>query len=136
MSKYITATYYKDDLSLAVGLTPPPTIKIWDLEDNSLVVDSDPMEEIGQGKYKYLFDNVAGHSYTTQCDTGIVSGLTLRYADGTISSSDTGTGTASEENQEIIIAHLTDIKGPTWTDQSLETIETAIENIQWGGYGR
>lgn len=48
-----------------------------------------------------------------------------------------GGGDATEANQDIIIAHLTDIKGATWNSSTdtLEAIANAIASIDGGGGG-
>jgi hypothetical protein len=62
----------------ATGLTP--TIKIRDLADNLLVVDGDPMTEVGDGFYQYDF---AAHNpakdYVILVDGGAVLADADRY---------------------------------------------------------
>jgi hypothetical protein len=57
-----------------------PTISIWKLSDNSLVVDEASMDEVGGGIYKYVFDNyVVGETYSLRCDGGETLGNYDRY---------------------------------------------------------
>jgi len=79
--------------------------------------------------------NVAGSMGRALTSTGtavIDASDVWNYGTRTLTSS---TGNATLANQEIIINHLTDIKGDGWTDEDLVAIMTAIENGTWGGFG-
>lgn len=51
-SANIVAHFAKSGYPVA-GLSP--VIKIWDIDTSTIVVASDPMVEVGNGFYKYLF---------------------------------------------------------------------------------
>ncbi len=77
---YVTA-YFADQGSPKTGLSP--TIDIYDLSDNSLLVDDGNMGEVGGGFYKYDFtDYSSAEDYAIVCDGG--SGLSgaNRYSTG------------------------------------------------------
>ena len=81
MSKYITAAFYLDNGNPALGLSP--TLKIWDIESSSLIIDGAVMTELSSGIYKYefiIYDS--SKFYSILCDAGIVSGLTYRHSFG------------------------------------------------------
>ena len=81
---YIT-TYFASQGVPATGLTP--TIKIRDLSDNSVVINSVAMSEVGDGFYKYNFAAYdAAKDYAIRCDGGNTLSGADRY---TISSTET-----------------------------------------------
>jgi hypothetical protein len=62
----------------ATGLSP--TIRIYDLSDDSLVVNDDSMSEVGDGHYKYDFATYdADKDYAIRCDGGISLSDSDRY---------------------------------------------------------
>ena len=74
----ITA-YFASDGEPAEGLTP--TVKIRDLLDNSVVVNSAAMSEVGDGFYKYEFaDYDSNHDYVILCDGGALLNGAERYS--------------------------------------------------------
>jgi len=74
-------TYFTESGSPKMGLSP--TISVWKVSDNSQVVTSQAMSEIGGGFYKY---NFAGYDpqeeYAIQCDGGTGLPATDRYTFG------------------------------------------------------
>ena len=78
-TKNITAHFIDDDGNPATGLTP--TIRIRDLDDNSLLITDAVCAEIGDGGYRYDFiDYDVSKAYQIRVDAG--SSITYRYAFG------------------------------------------------------
>jgi hypothetical protein len=61
-------SFFTNNGALALGLSP--TIKIRKVSDSSIVINEDSMIEIGDGFYKYEFNNDETESYTIVCDGG------------------------------------------------------------------
>lgn len=59
------------------GITP--TIKIRKISDNTIVIDNFAMTEIGDGFYKYEFNNDENEGYTILCDGGVTLTTAERY---------------------------------------------------------
>ena len=60
-----------------------PSVSVWDVSDDSLVVNAQTMSEIAGGWYKYDFSGyVELEEYVVTCDGGSTLGIFERYADG------------------------------------------------------
>jgi len=84
MTCIITAKYIKQDVP-TTGLIP--TVYIYDLSDNSVVVSGSTMSEIALGGYKYtfaLFDRIK--NYFIVCDGGVTMAGYGRYSYGSSNS--------------------------------------------------
>jgi hypothetical protein len=81
----------------------------------------------------YIVTGSMGRALTSTGTAVIDASDVWNYSSRTLTS--TGVSDATLANQEIIIQHLTDIKGDDWTDEDLVAIMTAIENGTWGGFG-
>ena len=82
--RYITALFTDGGLP-KVGILPVPTINIWDVATNALIVNADNMVDMGGGGwYKYLFAAYdPTKDYTILCDGGVVLQPFERYKEGT-----------------------------------------------------
>lgn len=123
-----------------------PTIKIRDLSDNSVVVNSVAMTEVGDGFYKYSFAVFnAAKDYVIRCDGGATLDNSERYAisgsaaAGEISSlvSDQATIKAKTDNlpsdpadQSAIEAAITAATSVLATSAALATVDSLIDAIK------
>lgn len=74
-------TFFTVGGSPETGLTP--TLDIYRVSDDTAVVSSASMTEIGNGWYKYNFtDYVEGITYVITCDGGATLGIFERYTYG------------------------------------------------------
>ena len=65
----IATAFENDDGTPVEGLSP--TIRIRDMTDRSLVIDDDPMVEVGDGGYDYVFAGYdPTHEYQIMCYAG------------------------------------------------------------------
>ena len=72
------AAFYTNSGVPVTGLSP--TIRIRDLDDNSLVVTDDSMTEVGDGHYQYNFSAYdADKDYVIRCDAGATLSDSDRY---------------------------------------------------------
>jgi hypothetical protein len=122
---YVTSRFTKDGVP-QTGLSP--TISIYQVTDNSLVVNAQAMTEIGAGWYKYSF---AGYSvaqdYVFACDGGATLSGSERYPGG---------ATSIEGETTQILADVTGLDGDamrgtdgayTGTPPTVEAIRTELD---------
>jgi hypothetical protein len=77
MNQTIT-TVYTQDGAPKTGLTP--TIDIWQISNNTKVVDGEAMTEVGGGIYKYTFTTYnKDQEYSIICDGGVTLTASERY---------------------------------------------------------
>lgn len=83
--KYYVKFFFSNASGGITGLTP--TIKIRDVSDNTVVVDTEDMEEAGEGAYKYYFpERDVTREYVGYVDGGAGVTGTQRYGHVCISS--------------------------------------------------
>lgn len=85
----IISSFFTLDSIPAVGLSPLPTLLIWEVDGTSetLVIPSASMSEVGDGFYQYLFSSyVDGTQYVFRVDGGTTYALdnAERYQAGSI----------------------------------------------------
>ena len=72
-------SYFTENGVPKTGLTP--TISIWRLSDNLLLIDEDSMSEVGGGFYKYDFTGYSPQiEYAIRCDGGSTLSNAERYS--------------------------------------------------------
>lgn len=78
MSSQLFTAFFTDSGLPVLGLTP--TITIWKLSDNSIVINADSTTETGGGFYEYLFTSMVDfESYSIRWDGGVTLSDSDRY---------------------------------------------------------
>jgi len=127
MSIYIIATF---ELNRAPATGLSPTITIYDLSDNSVVVNAAPMAEVGSGGYKYLFsayDATKNYFMVANAATDSVDNR-YAYAGDALTTlqvnieADTALSDYDAPTKTEMDTAFTEIKGATWS-ASTDTLE-------------
>ena len=147
MTTILIASAFQDKGTPKTGLSP--AITIYDLADNSVVVNAATMSEVAHGIYKYSFTSYdATKNYAIYVDGGVTLGATDRYQyfgggwDGNALQANTTLGAAGAGLTALPDVTLATIQGKITWDQQKIVADVAgegaldIENTNATGYGQ
>jgi hypothetical protein len=83
--------FFTNNAIPATGISPLPTIDIWQSETSTQIVTAASMIEIGDGFYRYSFSYDPSYTYSARADAGSTFNDSERYSWVEISSSASGT---------------------------------------------
>ena len=141
LSGGVTVTTNNDKTGYILATTPPTAQNIWEYTNRTLTSSGDVYISVASDQIASAVWNAQTSHYTS---TGSMGKALTSTGTAVIDASDvwnyhtrtlTSTGDATIANQEIIINHLTDIKGDGWSDETLVSIQEGVNNGIWGGYG-